>query len=98
MHPRAKSLRSIHVRGKPVSWPCRLQVWPRVTGSHGPTIGVAHGVASCRRGRWLIKGLGRVRHVLDVNEALQTGAVTVPPPFFPKLVARPNADQAARRC
>ncbi len=43
--------------------------------------------------------VGSIRHIQDVNEALQAGAdiVTVPPQFFPKLVAHPKTDEAVHQ-
>lgn len=40
--------------------------------------------------------VGSIRHICDVNEALQAGAniVTVPPKFYPQLVAHPKTDEA----
>ena len=40
--------------------------------------------------------VGSVRHILDVNEALQAGTdiVTVPPTFFRQLVSHPKTDEA----
>jgi transaldolase len=39
--------------------------------------------------------VGSIRHIMDVNEAVQSGAhiVTVPPPFFPKMCAHPKTDE-----
>jgi transaldolase len=43
--------------------------------------------------------VGSIRHIQDVNEALQAGAdiVTVPPKFFPQLVSHPKTDEAVRQ-
>jgi transaldolase len=43
--------------------------------------------------------VGSIRHIQDINEALQAGAdiVTVPPPFFPKLVQHPKTDEAVNQ-
>jgi transaldolase len=43
--------------------------------------------------------VGSIRHIYDVNEAFQAGAdiVTVPPRFFPQLVAHPKTDEAVRQ-
>ena len=43
--------------------------------------------------------VGSIRHIQDINEALQAGAdiVTVPPQFFPKLVAHPKTDEAVNQ-
>lgn len=43
--------------------------------------------------------VGSIRHIQDVNEALQAGAdiVTVPPKFFPQLVSHPKTDEAIRQ-
>jgi transaldolase len=38
---------------------------------------------------------GSIRHIADINEALQSGAdiVTVPPKFFPQMCAHPKTDE-----
>jgi transaldolase len=43
--------------------------------------------------------VGSIRHMCDVNEAFQAGAdiVTIPPRFFPQLVAHPKTDEAVRQ-
>jgi transaldolase len=43
--------------------------------------------------------VGSIRHIADVNEAVQAGAdiVTVPPRFFPQLCAHPKTDEAVRQ-
>lgn len=40
--------------------------------------------------------VGSIRHIADINEAMQAGAdiVTVPPKFFPQLCAHPKTDEA----
>src|SRR5437016_2980293 len=40
--------------------------------------------------------VGSIRHIVDINEALQAGAdiVTVPPKFFRQLVSHPKTDEA----
>ena len=40
--------------------------------------------------------VGSIRHIMDINEALQAGAdiVTVPPKFFRQLVSHPKTDEA----
>jgi transaldolase len=40
--------------------------------------------------------VGSIRHLVDVNEAIQAGAdiVTVPPKFFPQMCAHPKTDEA----
>jgi transaldolase len=40
--------------------------------------------------------VGSIRHICDINEALQAGAdiVTVPPKFFRQLVSHPKTDEA----
>lgn len=40
--------------------------------------------------------VGSIRHICDVNEALQAGAdiVTVPPKFFQQMVSHPKTDEA----
>ena len=39
---------------------------------------------------------GSIRHIMDVNEALQAGAdiVTVPPTFFRQMTQHPKTDEA----
>ncbi len=43
--------------------------------------------------------VGSIRHIQDVNEAMQAGAdiVTVPPKFFRLLVAHPKTDEAVNQ-
>jgi transaldolase len=43
--------------------------------------------------------VGSIRHIMDINEALQAGAniVTVPPRFFPQRVVHPKTDEAVRQ-
>ncbi len=43
--------------------------------------------------------VGSIRHIQDINEAIQAGAdiVTVPPQFFPKLVSHPKTDEAVNQ-
>ncbi|MCS6864130.1 MAG: transaldolase family protein [Gemmataceae bacterium] len=40
--------------------------------------------------------VGSIRHLVDVNEAIQAGAhiITVPPKFFPQMCAHPKTDEA----
>ena len=40
--------------------------------------------------------VGSIRHIADINEAMQAGAdiITVPPKFFPQLCAHPKTDEA----
>ena len=40
--------------------------------------------------------VGSIRHIADINEAIQAGAdiLTVPPKFFPQLCAHPKTDEA----
>jgi len=40
--------------------------------------------------------VGSIRHLVDVNEAIQAGAdiVTVPPKFFPQMCVHPKTDEA----
>jgi transaldolase len=40
--------------------------------------------------------VGSIRHIADVNEAMQAGAdiLTVPPKFFPQLCGHPKTDEA----
>ena len=40
--------------------------------------------------------VGSIRHLVDVNEAIQAGAdiVTVPPKFFPQMCSHPKTDEA----
>ena len=43
--------------------------------------------------------VGSIRHIADINEALQAGAdiVTVPPKFFPQMCAHPKTDEAVHQ-
>jgi transaldolase len=43
--------------------------------------------------------VGSIRHIGDVNEALQAGAdiVTAPPKFFPQMCAHPKTDEVVRQ-
>jgi transaldolase len=43
--------------------------------------------------------VGSIRHIADVNEAMQAGAdiLTVPPKFFPQLCAHPKTDEAVQQ-
>lgn len=43
--------------------------------------------------------VGSIRHICDINEALQAGAdiVTVPPKFFEQMVSHPKTDEAVRQ-
>jgi transaldolase len=43
--------------------------------------------------------VGSIRHIADVNEAIQAGAdiVTVPPKFFRQLVSHPKTDEAVEQ-
>jgi transaldolase len=43
--------------------------------------------------------VGSIRHIVDVNEALQAGAdiVTVPPKFFRQMVSHPKTDEAVQQ-
>jgi len=43
--------------------------------------------------------VGSIRHIADVNEAMQAGAhiLTVPPKFFPQMCAHPKTDEAVRQ-
>jgi len=43
--------------------------------------------------------VGSIRHIYDVNEAVQAGAdiVTVPPKFFRQMVAHPKTDEAVNQ-
>ena len=43
--------------------------------------------------------VGSIRHIHDINEALQAGAdiVTVPPKFFRQMVAHPKTDEAVHQ-
>jgi len=43
--------------------------------------------------------VGSIRHIADINEALQCGAdiITVPPKFFPQMCAHPKTDEAVQQ-
>jgi transaldolase len=43
--------------------------------------------------------VGSIRHIADINEAVQAGAhiLTVPPKFFPQLCAHPKTDEAVQQ-
>lgn len=43
--------------------------------------------------------VGSIRHICDINEALQAGAdiITVPPKFFKALVSHPKTDEAVKQ-
>ena len=43
--------------------------------------------------------VGSIRHIADINEALQAGAdiVTVPPKFFRQMVSHPKTDEAVHQ-
>jgi transaldolase len=43
--------------------------------------------------------VGSIRHLMDVNEAMRSGAhiVTVPPQFFPKMCSHPKTDEAVQQ-
>jgi transaldolase len=43
--------------------------------------------------------VGSIRHIADINEALQAGAdiVTVPPKFFRQMVSHPKTDEAVNQ-
>jgi transaldolase len=43
--------------------------------------------------------VGSIRHIADVNEAVQAGAdiLTVPPKFFPQMCAHPKTDEAVQQ-
>jgi transaldolase len=43
--------------------------------------------------------VGSIRHIADVNEAIQAGAdiLTVPPKFFPQMCGHPKTDEAVRQ-
>lgn len=43
--------------------------------------------------------VGSIRHICDINEALQAGAdiVTVPPKFFEQMVSHPKTDEAVNQ-
>jgi transaldolase len=43
--------------------------------------------------------VGSIRHIADINEAMQAGAdiLTVPPKFFPQMCGHPKTDEAVRQ-
>jgi transaldolase len=43
--------------------------------------------------------VGSIRHIADINDALQAGAdiITVPPKFFPQLCAHPKTEEAVNQ-
>src|SRR5205814_9105743 len=43
--------------------------------------------------------VGSIRHIADVNEAIQAGAnvLTVPPKFFPQMCSHPKTDRKSTR-
>jgi transaldolase len=43
--------------------------------------------------------VGSIRHIADINEALQAGAdiLTVPPKFFPQMCGHPKTDEAIQQ-
>jgi len=43
--------------------------------------------------------VGSIRHIADINEAIQAGAdiLTVPPKFFPQLCGHPKTDEAVQQ-
>lgn len=43
--------------------------------------------------------VGSIRHIMDINEAMQAGAdiVTVPPKFFQQMVVHPKTDEAVNQ-
>src|SRR3954451_10458450 len=43
--------------------------------------------------------VGSIRHIADVNEAIQAGAdiLTVPPKFFPQMCVHPKTDEAVQQ-
>ena len=43
--------------------------------------------------------VGSIRHIADINEAVQAGAhiLTVPPKFFPQMCAHPKTDEAVHQ-
>jgi transaldolase len=43
--------------------------------------------------------VGSIRHIADVNEAMQAGAdiLTVPPKFFPQMCSHPKTDEAVQQ-
>src|SRR5262249_15035542 len=43
--------------------------------------------------------VGSIRHIADINEAMQCGAdiLTVPPKFFPQMCGHPKTDEAVHQ-
>ncbi len=43
--------------------------------------------------------VGSIRHIADINEAMQAGAdiLTVPPKFFPQMCGHPKTDEAVKQ-
>jgi len=43
--------------------------------------------------------VGSIRHIADINEAMQAGAhiLTVPPKFFPQMCSHPKTDEAVQQ-
>lgn len=43
--------------------------------------------------------VGSIRHIADINEAMQSGAdiITIPPKFFPQMCAHPKTDEAVNQ-
>lgn len=43
--------------------------------------------------------IGSIRHIADINEAIQAGAdiLTVPPKFFPQMCGHPKTDEAVQQ-
>ena len=43
--------------------------------------------------------VGSIRHIADINEAMQAGAdiLTVPPKFFPQMCGHPKTDEAVHQ-
>ena len=43
--------------------------------------------------------VGSIRHIADINEAMQAGAdiITVPPKFFPQMCGHPKTDEAVQQ-
>jgi transaldolase len=43
--------------------------------------------------------VGSIRHIADINEAMQAGAdiLTVPPKFFPQMCGHPKTDEAVQQ-
>jgi transaldolase len=75
--------------------------WGRIRDlGYDPTPVVRQVAEAFRRGRHDVELIvGSIRHLTDVNEALQAGAdiVTVPPKFFPAMCAHPKTDEIVRQ-